>query len=278
MRRKRKKPSVEGLIFGILLLAFLGVKASGVTFQSILVVAFWSILVLIFIVVVIVFLKALYKSTKPKELKFQKSKGVKSNSAENSGSSIYTSVEELKWSEELIDKVEWRVFEKLCIGLWRAKGFDVEETGSGADGGVDFYLRARETNKRIGAVQCKSWKTKQVDVKTVRELQGVITSENLKLGLLMYSGVLSEAAKEFINKPTVSVKEQGASEIYKQVVLLTEQEQSNLLAEVVKEDYLTPSCPNCDIKMVERTAKRTGKKFLGCPNFPSCRYTIMHKK
>ena len=38
----------------------------------------------------------------------------------------------------------------------------------------------------------------------------------------------------------------------------------------------TKVCPKCSGELVERTAKRgpnAGKTFLGCSNFPKCRYT-----
>jgi len=36
----------------------------------------------------------------------------------------------------------------------------------------------------------------------------------------------------------------------------------------------TDVCPKCGGKMVARTAKSSGKQFLGCANFPKCRHTI----
>ena len=32
-------------------------------------------------------------------------------------------------------------------------------------------------------------------------------------------------------------------------------------------------CPRCGGKLVERTAKSTGKRFLGCSNYPKCKFT-----
>lgn len=178
------------------------------------------------------------------------------------------------WSHELIDDVEWRVFEKICMGLWQAKGFEIEETANGGDGGVDFYLCAKDSKVRIGAVQCKSWKTKQIDVKVIRELQGVVAAENLRLGLVMYSGKLSKGANDFINRPTVTIKQQGTKQIFEQIQRLDIERQQQLLDATIVGDYLTPSCPNCDVKLVIKKAKKSGKEFKACPNFPRCRYTM----
>ncbi|RBP52908.1 restriction endonuclease [Arenicella xantha] len=179
-----------------------------------------------------------------------------------------------EWSEALINQLEWRVFEKLCTRLWEEKGFSAKETNAGADGGVDFYLYANSTKQKIGAVQCKSWGKKQIGVSVLRELQGVVASEQLKLGLLMYSGELSKAAKEFLALSTVSIKSQGSAAILAEIEKLNEARQQALLREITVGDYTTPSCPNCDVKLVERTAQKTGKVFWGCSNFPRCRHVM----
>jgi hypothetical protein len=45
--------------------------------------------------------------------------------------------------------------------------------------------------------------------------------------------------------------------------------------ENIKEALST--CPRCNGELVERTAKSTGNKFMGCKNFPKCRFT-KHQK
>ncbi|MCW9705800.1 topoisomerase DNA-binding C4 zinc finger domain-containing protein [Aliifodinibius sp. 1BSP15-2V2] len=40
--------------------------------------------------------------------------------------------------------------------------------------------------------------------------------------------------------------------------------------------YSTTVCPKCSSKLVERIVKKgpnAGTKFLGCKNFPKCRFT-----
>lgn len=40
---------------------------------------------------------------------------------------------------------------------------------------------------------------------------------------------------------------------------------------VVQPEHHT--CPRCGSAMIERTARNTGAKFLGCSTFPACRMT-----
>ena len=178
------------------------------------------------------------------------------------------------WPHDLIYKVEWRVFEKICMGLWNARGYDIEEIPYQDKSGIDFYLLKKGTDVRLGAVQCNPSNTEQISVKAAQKLQNVVESQTLKLGILMYSGMLNDSAKEFINQPQVTIKTQDAFEIYKQITELDLEQQQYLYDSTIVGDYLTPSCPNCDVKLITRRAKKTGKKFQGCPNFPRCRFTM----
>ena len=270
-RRRKKDPSGIDVIFAIMgLIVFLvfannisgGVSSIDSIVSKLLTALTWGVVGLVVIGIMVLFIRSKHAIARPM------------NFIENIASSGKSESIPTEWSEELISNVEWRVFEKLCFGLWRAKGFNIEETDNGADGGVDFYLCTPESGARITAVQCKSWKAKQIDVKVVRELQGVVASEKLRLGLLMYSGVLSKAAQDFSAKPDVTIKTRGADDILAQIRQLSEQAQSSLLHEITRGDYLTPSCPNCDVKLVEKIGRKTNNKFMACPNFPSCRYTL----
>ena len=265
-KRKKKKQSDGETIFGIVI-CIVGLFCFNQPGLAILVLIVASLILIA------------VKSNHQVNLKtYEPKPSVKSPKAENNVRvkvlPRITPAHPTQWSEGLIAKLEWRVFEKLCLNIWKVKGFSAQETGSGADGGVDFFLYAKTTKKKIGAVQCKSWGKRQIDVKVLRELQGVVASEQLKLGLLMYSGVLSKGAIEFMKKPAVNIKAQGPADILAELYKLPPAAQTRLLNEMTRGDYESPSCPNCDTKLLRRTAKKTGNQFWGCKSFPKCRYTM----
>ena len=69
-------------------------------------------------------------------------------------------------------QMTWRHFEQLTGEAFRRQGYTIEETGlSGADGGIDLILRK---NGRTTLVQCKQWQNRQVGVKVVREMYGLL--------------------------------------------------------------------------------------------------------
>jgi len=46
------------------------------------------------------------------------------------------------------------------------------------------------------------------------------------------------------------------------------------LASLEQRHNSTTTCPKCGGQLVERTAKASGKTFMGCSNFPKCRLTV----
>lgn len=75
-------------------------------------------------------------------------------------------------SIESLRQMSWRQFEQLAGEAFRRQGYAIEETGlGGADGGIDLILRK---NGQTMLVQCKQWQNRQVGVKVVREMYGLL--------------------------------------------------------------------------------------------------------
>ena len=95
---------------------------------------------------------------------------------------------------EHVRKLSWREFEELCAEAYRRKGYKVQETAAGADGGVDLVLR--NGRERI-FVQCKHYREWKVGVRPVRELFGVMAAEGADAGVLVTSGKFTNDAVAF---------------------------------------------------------------------------------
>lgn len=186
----------------------------------------------------------------------------------------------VNWSDELIGSLEWKRFEELCAGYFIAKGYKTKLSRIGADGGIDIYLYkdSYSSTKAFAIVQCKAWNTYKVGVKPIRELFGVMTAEKAPLGIFITSGSYTKEAEGFSDgKP---LKLLSGSSLLKLISNLPEENQQLLLKKITKGDYITPSCPSCGTKMIERTSYRgnnTGNKFWGCENYPRCKNTLKMK-
>jgi ssDNA-binding Zn-finger/Zn-ribbon topoisomerase 1 len=68
----------------------------------------------------------------------------------------------------------------------------------------------------------------------------------------------------------------GKYEKYKAIGLKIQKER---MEEIEKEGTTIWPCPQCgDGKLITRSNKKTGESFLGCTNFPECKYTQKPEK
>ena len=191
-----------------------------------------------------------------------------------------------------IDSLDWREFEELVGEAFRQQGFQVRETASGADGGVDLELRKGD---ELHLVQCKQWRAFRVGVSVVRELYGVMAARGASGGFVVTSGVYTKDATSFAAGRNIVLIDgdqlrdmliAGRAAIAKRAALgekvpnagqrLGEaaaiQAAGDLQAAVAP-----PSCPVCGRAMVQKTARRganVGRAFWGCTGFPGCRGTL----
>ena len=87
---------------------------------------------------------------------------------------------------------------------------------------------------------------------------------------------LKEEIERDINLSSTKLSETEVDKIYEKLLVITNVEEAIKLKhieEVKSKEYM---CPYCGGKLVVRTAKtgrNAGKQFLGCINYPKCRYT-----
>lgn len=166
-----------------------------------------------------------------------------------------------------LHSLRWDEFEELVGEAFRRQGYSVKENSKKGqpDGGIDLILKQ---NGELTLVQCKHWKARQVGVKIVRELYGVMASEHADKGILVTSGLFTPDAKAFAaNKP---------------IEMIDGKQLLSLIGKVRKDHTISETsfdseiCPVCGSEMVLRIAKKgknPGKQFWGCSRFPKCRGT-----
>lgn len=182
-----------------------------------------------------------------------------------------------------IQAMSWREFEELVEEAYRRQGYEVENTGGGGpDGGVDLILRK---GPELVLVQCKHWNSDQVGVATVRELYGVVKSEDASRGILVTSGRFSDDAWAFAKDKPLQLFNGRALEKMIWEVKNSPAPRPTTAAPVppVRPATAAPrqevSCPKCGNAMVLRTARkgaRAGEQFWGCSRYPDCQATLQH--
>lgn len=185
---------------------------------------------------------------------------------------------------EAIRAMSWREFETLVGEAYRRQGYNVEETGGGgADGGIDLILRGKD-EKVI--VQCKQWKTFKIGVRIVREMYGIMVSENADRVIIVASGTYTKDAIDFAcNKPIELMDGKALVQLIRDVkagpVVAVPGDSSSApplrttsQPHVQSESTTTPTCPKCGAPMVLRTATKgvnAGNQFWGCSKYPVCK-------
>lgn len=177
------------------------------------------------------------------------------------------------WSIELLQKIEWKLFEDISAAYYKEKGIRAELTKLGADGGIDIKLFQDDSGKPTSLVQCKAWNTKLVGVKPIREFLGVMSHEKIPKGFFMASGSYSPDAIEIAKTNGITLVD--GKMFLAMIQRLPADAQQRLLDLATAGEYTTPSCPSCVVKMLRRTGKRGD--FWGCLNFPRCRQMLRVK-
>lgn len=189
-----------------------------------------------------------------------------------------------------IRQLDWREFEQLLTEVFHRQGYVSEHIGDPAgDGGVDIRLTR---DGKTTLVQCKHWKAWKVDVKVVRELLGVMSSERADYGVVVTSGQFTGEAEDFARKNGIHLI--AADEFEKMIASVQRggggpgvgsASPARAAASFSAAgstpnaggNTATPACPRCGSPMVRKTAGHgvyRGQDFWSCSEFPDCRGKI----
>ena len=177
------------------------------------------------------------------------------------------------WSEELIETLEWRVFDDLCIAFWEAQGNSVIDHSKGSSEAASFFISAKNrAGIKIGIVQSRSSQANKASVIEMKNLLRMKQQSQLPIAIFMYAGRISNVVSSYCQSHGIRLF--GSHNINKGIQALSPAKQAELLKELIRPDYMIPTCPNCRIKMVKRKRRDTGRIFWGCLSYPECRETI----
>jgi restriction system protein len=162
----------------------------------------------------------------------------------------------------------------LCQKYFECRGIRADKTGAGADGGVDIVLYKAQEALPFALVQCKTKAKKVVGVNAVRELYGVMASMKVNRGMLMANNYFSEDAIDFAKNKNLKLV--SGNDFWNLISDLPTDRQQSLERFLSGIDYITHTCPNCEIKVLKRNGKN-GSEFWGCPNYSRKPNPCMYK-
>lgn len=176
-------------------------------------------------------------------------------------------------NQQILNEMEWKVFEDVCAAYFSELDYKSETTGLGADDGIDIKIYDKSTAELKAIAQCKKV-SKLVSVKDMREFYGVLRSVNVSLGYFMTCFSFNRHAIKFAKETGIILID--GNNLLKRILDLPSAAQARISSVATQKDYTVPSCVRCGKKMVLREQRKTAKKFWSCPA-PACR-TILNIK
>jgi HJR/Mrr/RecB family endonuclease len=176
-------------------------------------------------------------------------------------------------TKDVVDKlhsIDWFQFEKVIEVLYQRLGYQVTRLGgANPDGGIDLII---EKDGQRTAIQCKHWKSWNVNVRGIREFLGALTHAGIKQGIFITLRGYTGEAKQLAEQHGIEILNESS------LSTLLDQSDARFNPEVLAILNDTRKfCPKCEAEMVPRTAQKgynAGKSFWGCSRFPRCRYIL----
>jgi len=167
---------------------------------------------------------------------------------------------------ETVSELDWQDFEQLTGEFFRRGGYEVaEQGGPRPDGGVDLVVTK---SRQRYLVQCKHWRSQQVGVSVVRELNGVVSAEGAAGGLVVTGGQFTREAREFARKARIELIDGEA------LADLIGAVRHGVANDPINDAKSAPTCPKCGGGMARKVAGQgqfKGQAFWSCATFPRCR-------
>ena len=264
----------EIIFYGIIALIVIGIVSIIITW----IIENWILVLCVVIVIlsVLIFLALKFKKIRSVESSSSRDRPSKNAKLYNLNLDDIQFVERTytHWDLELLNKLEWKRFEEVISEYYRLIGYRSEITRMGADGGVDVHLYQHGAETPAIIVQCKAW-SKKVGVNAVRELYGVMAADGVGYGIFATTSDYTNKALQWVVGKSMQLL--SGSNLVTMFNQLADDQRKEHLMNGLLGDYSTPTCPNCNQKMVSRTAtkgKSAGSTFWGCANYPRCKQTF----
>jgi len=166
----------------------------------------------------------------------------------------------LKWLQSL----HHTEFEKYVAELFRKLGYQAETIGKIGDHGLDIKI---EKGGQVSYVQCKRYSgTHKVSEPEVRNFLGSLTHEYVMgTGYFVTTSSFTMEAKQFARGECIELVDGSRLIEYIRVA------EKNGFSVKQENERVEKTCPDCRVELVIKEGKFG--KFIGCSNYPKCKYT-----
>ena len=151
-------------------------------------------------------------------------------------------------------------FENYIADMYSKLGYKTEKVGGSYDGGVDV-IAEKDGIKHY--IQCKKYITSKVSVGDVRNFAGALLDKlSQGKGIFITTNIFTTEAVKFAEDKPIELID---GDDLLRLIKLANKEDGTV------EHKENDICPTCGGKLLEKNGKYG--KFLGCANYPNCRFT-----
>lgn len=173
---------------------------------------------------------------------------------------------------ELLRLLEWKRFELLVQRYFTAGGLRPRTHVVGTDGGIELFLYRGQATRPFSYVHCPAGSDHCTDGRVVRELFANMAENRIGEGMIVTTGTVTPDAENFGRQNRISIL--AGPDFASRFNQLPQMVRARILTDVTAGDYMTPSCPRCNVKLVLRESETAGVSIWGCRRFPHCRFTM----
>lgn len=170
----------------------------------------------------------------------------------------------LKSGIDIVDKMEGIEFEKFLLAHFENLGYKGKLTPKTNDYGADIILKMK--NYTI-VVQAKRYKAK-VGIEAIQQIIGAKEYYKANQCIVVTNSYFTANAINLANSSNVELWDRT-----KLVSIMADVNGREFLESNIKDEVI---CKECGSKMILKKGKYG--EFLGCSNFPKCRYTEQIKR
>jgi hypothetical protein len=171
------------------------------------------------------------------------------------------------FSADLLRKLEWKRFEVLVAAYYVKTGVVAVRTQAGPQSAVHLNISWKGETKPFACVQCHSNPKGLIMVEPLQELNAALTAADIRRGYVVTNGKFNVEARDFAEEKHFTLL--PGDLFLEKLNALPPAARAELMQETTAGDYSTPTCPKCDVKMIQ--AAEGGWR---CANHPKCEVTI----
>ena len=172
---------------------------------------------------------------------------------------------------EFLAKLEWKRFEELVALYYIKTGVVAVRTKTGPDSPVHLKISWKGETKPFACVQCHANPPGLIRSEPLQALALALAGAEIRRGYVVTNGKFNVEARDLAEEKHFTLL--PGDILLEKLNALPPMARIELMQEMTKGDYTTPTCPKCDVKMV-----RSGPDGWRCANYPKCEVVLPARK